>query len=258
MYNRKVLEIYQYRDCVKVVDSENLYYIADVVIVAIPWNRMQDIKFCPPLPQEIQKAPQPADNTNYVITSFLATYKDGHWRTKQFSGKYLSLEPFLVAQEYRCTTICGYYTHEEGLEPLVRSIILHKLSENFGEEMLIPLEYVQHTFELNTMAHVPLTSAWNRVIWSSSAAAGTCFRGHLGGAVQSGIRAAVNALLITRPQLVTWQDIAEIQCHNYLPRRDITGFRRWLSAWNLYDTTMYTLFVGGLVVILCHSYKKLK
>ncbi|XP_061396815.1 amine oxidase [flavin-containing] A, partial [Musca vetustissima] len=211
-YGHKVIEIQQYRDYVHVRDSQNNMYVAQAVIVAIPWNFIQEIKFRPALPLELVKPPANVNKTKHVLTSFLASYRESHWQRENYSGQYLNLEPFLITHHYHDNILYGYYIHEEGIEPLVKTIILHKLAEAFGEGMLVPLEYSQHTFEMSSVAHAPLTTPWNRVIWSSSAAAGTCYRGLLGGAVQSGYRAVMNTLLVCRPQLVTWQDISEIQC----------------------------------------------
>lgn len=122
--------------------------------------------------------------------------------------------------------------------------------------MLLPREFQQHSYELNNLAHLPLTTPWNRIIWSSSAAAGTCYRGYLGGAVQSGLRAAMNALLICRPQMVSWQDIVEVQCHNYLRHRETTWTSIFDSTCNLYNVSLYTFFICGLVLILTKAYKK--
>lgn len=256
MYWRRVCAINQYRDHVEVKDSLNEHHTAKTVILAVSWNCIQEIYFWPPLPMELRVPPLPADSEKYIMTSFLASYSDGFWRIKGFSGHFVKHEPLLIGHEYRPTIYSGYMIHEEGIEPLVRSVVLHELAKVFGEEMLLPLEFHQHSYELNSLAHLPLTTPFNRIIWSSSAAAGTCYRGRLGGAVQSGIRAAMNALLICEPQIVTWEDIAEVQCHDYLPRRETNWLSLVLSSCNLYNVTSYTLFVCGIVFLLTKVYKK--
>ncbi|XP_023308873.2 amine oxidase [flavin-containing] B [Lucilia cuprina] len=256
LYERKVIAINQYRDFVEVRDSSNEYHVAEAIILAIPWNFSQEIYFRPPLPLELQTPPSPVDSEKYIVTSFLASYTEGYWRLKGFSGCYIKHEPLLIAQEYRPTVYAGFMIHEEGIEPLVKSIVLHEFAKIFGEEMLVPREFQQHSYELNYLGHLPLTTPWNRIIWSSSAASGTCYRGRLGGAVQSGLRAAVNALLVCRPQIVTWQDIAEVQCHSYLRRRETTWSSVFLSTFNLYNVSTYTIFISGLVLILTKAYKK--
>lgn len=204
----------------------------------------------------MQTPPLPADSEKFIITSFLANYTEGYWRLKGFSGNYIKHEPFIIGHEYRSTIYSGFMVHEEGIEPLVRSIVLREFAKIFGDEMLLPSEFQQHSYELNNRAHLSLTTPWNRIIWSSSAAAATCYRGFLGGAVQSGLRAAVSALHVCRPQVVTWQDIVEVQCHNYLHRRDATWTSIFLSSWNLYNISSYTLFICGIVLILSQAYKK--
>uniref|UniRef100_A0A1I8MBQ0 monoamine oxidase n=1 Tax=Musca domestica TaxID=7370 RepID=A0A1I8MBQ0_MUSDO len=246
IYGHKVSEIFQYREHVDVLDSQNIKYTAQAIILAIPWQQIQEIQFHPPLPLELQRAPRNENKTKYVLTSFLASYREAYWQKSGYTGQYLWLEPFLMAHHYHNNIIYGHYLHEEGIEPLVKSLILHKLAEAFGEEMLLPLVYSQHTFELPALDHAPRTTPWNRVIWSSSASAGTCYRGLLGGAVQSGYRAAMNALLICRPQLVTWQDISEIQCSLNFPLRKRTFLKRWLSSWNLYSIATNVVFTYNL------------
>lgn len=256
IYGHKVSEIFQYREHVEVLDSQNIKYTAHSIILALPWQQINDIQFHPPLPLELQRAPRNENKTKYVLTSFLASYREAYWQKSGYTGQYLWLEPFLMVHQYHNNTIYGHYLHEEGIEPLVKSLILHKLAEAFGEEMLLPLEYSQHTFELPALNHAPRTTPWNRVIWSSSASAGTCYRGLLGGAVQSGYRAAMNALLICRPQLVTWQDISEIQCSLNLPLRKRTFLHRWCSSWNLYGIATNVIFVSGFILVLRCCYKK--
>lgn len=252
---RKANVINQYRDYVEVRDSENEYHIAEAIILAVPFNCIQNICFNPTLPVELQTPAVSADNEKFVITSFLARYSEGYWRIKGFSGSFIKLEPLLIAHEYRSTVYSGFMIHEEGIEPLVKSIVLHEFAKIFGQEMLLPKEFQQSSYNLNNMSHLPLTTPWNRIIWSSSAAAGTCYRGHLGGAVQSGLRAAMNALLLCRPQIVTWQDIVEIHCHKYLHRRE-TSWTSIFSTWNLYNTCSYSVFICGLVLILTTIFKK--
>lgn len=256
---RKIVRIQQYRDHVVVLDSNHEYHACEAVILAVPWNSLSDINFSPPIPLELQYPPIAADKMKYVMTSFIAKYRESHWRNLGFSGNLYCHDPFLVGYEYQeLFTYAGFVVHEEGIEPLIRSIILHKLKEKFGENMLIPVDYRQNTYELSIKSHKPLTTPWSRVIWSSSSAAGTCYRGFLGGAVQSGLRATLHALLILRPQQVKWNDIAEIQCHDYLPQRDFSMTSVWLSSWNIYDTCIYVSFTSGLLLCLCAIYKKVK
>lgn len=258
LFGRKVIAINQYREYAEVKDSTNEYHLADTIILAASWNFIQEMHFWPPLPLELQIPPSPADKDKSIITSFLINYTEGFWRLKGYSGNFNKLEPFLVGREYRPTVYSGFMIHEEGIEPLIKSVVLHELAKIFGNEMLLPQEFLQRSFNLENLAHMPLTTPWNRLIWSSSAAAATCYRGYLGGAVQSGLRAATNALLICRPQSVAWQDIAEIQCHNYLRRREATWIALNLSSFNLYNVSSYTVFVCGLLFILAKAYRKHK
>uniref|UniRef100_A0A1B0FL80 Amine oxidase n=1 Tax=Glossina morsitans morsitans TaxID=37546 RepID=A0A1B0FL80_GLOMM len=255
VYGRDVVEIHQYRSHVEVRDIANESHTADVVILAIPFNNLKRIFFWPRLPREMEKALKKRNGFQYVATSFLASYADGHWRRKGFNGDYISINPMMICHEYRPKTYCGYVVLEQGLETLTRTLVLQKLAECYGNEMLSPLEFQQRSYDVSNKNHLPLTTPWSRVIWASSAAAGTCFRGCLSGAVQSGLRAAMNALLLLRPQLVTWKDIADVQCRD-MPREQASVLTLWLSTLNLYNVTTYTAFIAGLIFVLNRFYKR--
>ncbi|KAL9894920.1 LOW QUALITY PROTEIN: putative monoamine oxidase sheepish [Glossina fuscipes fuscipes] len=255
VYGRDVVEIHQFRTHVEVRDIANESHMADVVILAIPFNNLKRIYFWPRLPREMEKSLKKHNGFQYVVTSFLASYPDGYWRRKGFNGDYIGINPLMICHEYRPKTYCGYVILEQGLETLTRTLVLQRLAEYYGNEMLSPLEFQQRSYDVSKKDHLPLTTPWSRVIWASSAAAGTCFRGCLSGAVQSGLRAAMNALLLLRPQLVTWKDIADVQCRD-MPREQASVLTLWLSTLNLYNVTTYAAFITGLIFILNRFYKR--
>ncbi|XP_011192942.1 putative flavin-containing monoamine oxidase AofH [Zeugodacus cucurbitae] len=256
LLSRQVKAIYHYKDYIEVHDSTQKMHTTDVLILAIPLNALQQINFSPPVPMEMRKLLNNKLKTRLMLTSFIAGYGDGHWRNAGYSGSFLKSEPFIVGCEYRPNVYAGMMIHNSGLEPLVRSIALNALALHFGDAMKTPHTYNQHTFELSSLAHVPLTTPWHRIVWSSSAAASTCYRGFLGGAVQSGLRAALNALLLVRPQVVTWTDVADVHCQNCPNIKDVGPLQLWMSGLNLYNVGYYTLYASSVFLALQFAYKK--
>lgn len=243
LYNHKVTEINLHRDHVTIRDSNGNHFIAQVIILAIPMDKIEEIYFWPPIPPEIKMPPLEVDEPKYVITSFLIRYIEGYWRNASYSGNFVSHNPFIVGYEYRSTIYSGYMVHEEGVEPLVQSMVLHEFARFYGDEMLKPIEYTQQTYSLHAKNHIPMTTPWGRVIWSSSAAVATCYRGFLGGAVQSGFRSALNALLFVRPQLVSWHQLSELRCKDSLSVNEQTWLSLRLSELNVYNVTSTSLVI---------------
>lgn len=256
LLSRQVKAICHYKDYIEVHDSVHNVHTTDVLVLAIPLNSLQQINFSPPVPMELRKVMNNKLKTRLMLTSFIAGYGDGHWRNAGYSGSFLKNEPFLVGYEYRPTIYGGMMIHDSGSDSLVRSIALNALAQHFGEAMKTPRTYNQHTYELSSLAHVPLTTPWHRIIWSSSAAASTCYRGFLGGAVQSGLRAALNALLLVRPQVVTWTDVADVHCQNCPNIKDVSALQLWMSGLNLYNVGYYTLYASSVFLALQFAFKK--
>ncbi|XP_020716533.1 uncharacterized protein LOC101449371 isoform X2 [Ceratitis capitata] len=257
LLSRQAKAIYHYKDYIEVHDSVQNIHTTDALILAIPLNALQQINISPTVPLEWRKMLNNArPGVRKMMTSFIASYRDGHWRNGGYSGSFLKYDPLIVGCEYRPTVYTGLMLHNDGMESLVRSMTLNALAQHFGEEMKVPHTYSQYTFELSSLQHLPLTTPWNRIIWSSSAAASTCYRGFLGGAVQSGLRASLNALLVVRPQVVTWTDVADIHCQNCPNIRDIGALKLWLSALNLYNVGYYALYASSVFLALQFAYKK--
>nr|XP_014096519.1 putative flavin-containing monoamine oxidase AofH [Bactrocera oleae] len=256
LVSRQVKSICHYKDYIEVHDSTQKVHTTDVLILAIPLNSLQQLNFLPPVPMELRKVMNNKLKLRLMLTSFIAGYGDAHWRNAGYSGSFLKNEPFIVGYEYRPNVYGGMMIHDSGSESLVRSIALKAFAENFGDAMETPYTYNQHTFELSSLAHVPLTTPWHRIVWSSSAAASTCYRGFLGGAVQSGLRAALNALLLVRPQVVTWTDVADVHCQNCPNIKDVGALQLWMSGLNLYNVGYYTLYASSVILALQFAFKK--
>ncbi|XP_067632807.1 uncharacterized protein shps [Eurosta solidaginis] len=257
LLSRQVKNICHYKDYVEVHDSAQYIHTTDALILATPLNFIQRINISPQLPVELRNVICNKLDQRKMITSFMAEYNDGHWRKAGYSGNFLKNEPFIVGYEYRPSVYVGLIVHDGTLNSMVRVTVLEALAVNFGEEMNQPHSYNEHTFELSNLGHLPLTTPWNRIIWSSSAAASTCYRGFLGGAVQSGLRAAMNAMLIVRPQVVTWTDVADVHCQNCPNINDVGIVELWMSGLNLYNVGYYTLYASSIILALQFAYKKL-
>jgi len=162
----------------------------------------------------------------------------------------------VVGYENQPAEYCGYIMHSVEESNSVRETVLDLLSDHFGEEMQSPLTYKQQTMELSTTLNKPFTKPWLRVIWSGSASAATRNRNLMGGAVESGVRAAVNALYVVRPQVVSWRDLQEIQDKNPYEGVSLSRVSALLSRINLYNFTFYSVFVIGLVLLLNFGYSQ--
>ncbi|XP_055904925.1 probable flavin-containing monoamine oxidase A [Eupeodes corollae] len=246
----KVVEVCHHNDYVEVTETNGSIHCARVVILAIPCNQIEDIFITPPIPLEYEI---PYLGDKYYITSFLVEYDEPHWRRGGFSGSFYSADPPIFAQQHKQTSLVGYVMHEHGFELLIRSILLKSLAESFGKEMTEPVKYHQQTFEQISLMNLPCTTPWNRIIWSSTSMA-TLYRGCLNGAVQSGLRAAVHALLILRPQSVIWQDLAEIQKASVVYRYP-SHWDLMKSSWNVYNTAVYSTIALVAFCMLRYRHK---
>ncbi|XP_001358764.3 putative flavin-containing monoamine oxidase AofH [Drosophila pseudoobscura] len=256
--NVQVVKVQHFKDYVELTDAQGEKYTAQAVILAIPWNKVQQLEFEPPIPKDFCPPPKGKVKNSRLITQFSLSYKKCHWAEAGFSGNFLSSKPLVCGHECHQATYCGYMVHSPEEEGSVQQTVLDLLSSQFGDGMRQPLQYQQSTAELSMVRHKPLVTPWHRVIWSSSSTVGTNYRNLMGGAVQSGVRAAVNALYVVRPQVVSWKDLLEVRETNPYercsPPSRLSGL---LSRLNLYNVTFYSFFLLGLIWLLkigyCHS-----
>ncbi|XP_034664559.1 putative flavin-containing monoamine oxidase AofH isoform X1 [Drosophila subobscura] len=256
--NVRVVRVQHFKDYVELTDALGEKYTAQALILAIPWNKVERIQFEPPIPKDFCPPPKAKLKPGRLITQFSLSYSKCHWAEAGYSGNFLSSKPLVCGHECRQATYCGYMVHSAQESDSVRQTVLDLLASHYGDEMREPLKYQQSTTELSMARHKPQVTPWHRVIWSSSSAVATNYRSLMGGAVQSGVRAAVSALFVVRPQLVSWVDMLEVRETNPYERcRPPDRLSSLLSRLNLYNVTFYSFFILGLLWLLkigyCHA-----
>ncbi|XP_030376417.1 probable flavin-containing monoamine oxidase A isoform X2 [Scaptodrosophila lebanonensis] len=254
--NRKVTDVEHFKNYVLVTDSSGNRYTAEAVIMAIPWNNVEQINFMPAMPERFRAEPRVAVKSKRVITQFSVSYSKSFWDLLGYSGHFLCSSPFIVGHENRPATFSGYMLHAPAQDGDVRRVVLQQLAKHFGKEMLEPIDYNENSFGLSVTLHKPQIRPWNRIIWSSSSAVGTYYRNLMGGAVDSGLRAAVNALFVVRPQVVGWKDLLDMQEKDLYKSETPSRVKGLLSRLNLYNVTFYSVFVLGLIFLLNLGYQR--
>ncbi|KAM8706361.1 hypothetical protein ACLKA7_010610 [Drosophila subpalustris] len=254
--NVKVVKVKHFKDYVEVTTSLGKPYTAQAVILAMPWERVLELEFEPPLPKRYLKQTVHKEGPKKLLTQFYMRYNKSHWVYQGYSGNFLNVQPFVVGYENQPSEYCGYMMHSKDESVSVKETVYDLLREHFGEEMQSPLEYKEQTMELNTTLNKPQTRPWLRVIWAGSASGATRNRNLMGGAVESGIRAAVSALYVVRPQVVSWRDLQEVQDKKFYEGISLSNMTGFLSRVNLYNFTFYSVFVIGLVFLLNFGYSQ--
>ncbi|KAH8306183.1 hypothetical protein KR018_003616 [Drosophila ironensis] len=254
--NCRAVKLEHFRNYVEVTDDKGNKYTAEAVILAIPWNKVERIEFQPPIPDHFlpPRAPKTGKNPHRLITQFDLNYGKPIWTELGFSGNFLSTEPLVSGHESRFSTICGYILHTPKDQRDAMDMVIDTLAAEFGDEMRRPSQCHCCTDELNVVLHKPQVQPWHRVIWSSSSTMGTTYRNLIGGAVQSGIRAAVNALFVVRPQVVSWKDMPRDRERSVCDKESPGRLAGLLSRLNLYNVTFYSCFVLGVTCLLNIGY----
>ncbi|XP_017105139.2 uncharacterized protein shps [Drosophila bipectinata] len=256
--NCKAVKLEHFKNYVQVTDDEGYKFTAEAVILAIPWNKVQKLEFVPPIPKAFQ--PPPASKgrkkPHRVISQFHLGYGKSFWADRGYSGNFLNSDPMVSGHESQMSTLCGYMLHSPEEQDEALETVIDLLAKEFGEEMRRPLECHCFAEELNEALHKPQIKPWHRIIWSSSSAVGTSYRSLMGGAVQSGVRAAVNALFVVRPQVVSWKDMLDDREKGSSERESAGRLTGLFSRLNLYNVTFYSCFVLGLIWLLNFGYSR--
>ncbi|KAH8381365.1 hypothetical protein KR093_003476 [Drosophila rubida] len=252
--NVTVVKVNHFKDYVEVVDDSGGRYTAQAVILALPWDRVSELEFYPALPKQFQTQFE-RKTPRILLTQFYMRYSRSFWIYHGYTGDFSTIEPFMVGFEHMPSEYSGYIVHADGELGNVQETVLDMLAEPFGEEMRSPLEYNHQTMRLNTSLSKPQTKPWLRVIWAGSSSVATKNRNLMGGAVESGIRAAVNALYVVRPQVVSWRDLSDIQDKKLYDGVSHNHFSTLLSRLNVYNFTFYSVFIIGIIVLLNFGYR---
>lgn len=251
--NEKVLKINHFKDYVEVVTTKSEPYTAQAVILAIPWDKICKLEFNPPIPKPYANKLICAKGKKRVLTQYLMHYNKSYWETCGFSGEFMNTMPMVVGSVYRPGEYGGYILHSKD-ESNLKEIVTGLLSEYFGQEMMEPRDFQQETIQINGLLGQPQTEPWLRVIWSSSSVGATNNRNLMGGAVESGLRAAINALYLVRPQVVSWRDLKSVSERPSNATYTSSILPTFFSRLNLYNFTFYSFVVIGLVVVLNYGY----
>ncbi|XP_017046753.1 uncharacterized protein LOC108091882 isoform X2 [Drosophila ficusphila] len=256
--NCRAVKVEHFKNYVQITDELGNKHTAQSVILAIPWNRVQKLEFEPRIPKVFLPplATKAGQKQHRLITQFQLQYGKSIWSDLGYSGNFLNSNPLISSHECRQSTLCGFVLHSPEDQYGVLEEVVNLLADQFGEEMRQPLDFQCSTDELSVTLHKPQTKPWHRIIWSSSSAVGTNYRSLMGGAVQSGVRAAVNALFVVRPQVVSWKDMLDERPKNPYESNRTSRLRGLLSRLNLYNVTFYSFFVIGLIWLLNLGYNR--
>lgn len=205
----KVTQIIQASDSYVLNDSKGNNFKTKAVVLAVPWNCVMSINIYPELPKELNV---PSFPSKYMMSSFLIQYDQPHWRAKGYSGSsYQDGELPLVSYEVNVSTIYGFILHtEDNLNLVDKLYICGTLSKIFGPEMKNPAAFSMRSFLQATILNVPQVSPYGHLVWGSSCTS-TVYRGLLNGAVQGGLRAALNVMSLLHPQTVNYEDFKAVK-----------------------------------------------
>lgn len=232
--NTVVTEICQFENSAHVYTENGDHIEAVLVVLAIPWQDVQQIKFLPNLPTEhrIQSG-----NYKNFVTHFKVKFHQIIWH--DITNFSILHQPDMVYYATDARTISGLIFHnEENSHQIYGESILTRIKKNFGRNIDKPVEWHQKTWIQSPILSLPPIAPWNRIIWSSSNSA-TQYRGYLSGAVQSGYRAALLSLQILRPQTIHWQDIRDVESAHVVKER-IKYFDWFLTSFSVYNICFYS------------------
>lgn len=243
--NTKVTNIYNYRRSVLVKTNRDFKFHCQVLVLAIPWNEIEQIKFFPDIPNELRLPYQ--GNKNFV-SCFTAQFNEDYWRCNGYNGSFMCHNPHTIIFETGPNKLSGRVWHDEDFEQILEPYIMKILQETICNPIGVPLLWNQDTWEQTILTGKPPTTPWNNIVWASTNSS-TSYRGFMNGAVQSGLRAALSSLLTLRPQSVTWMDFDEVQVANVVTPK-VDGLKMAISSVSLYDM----IFYGSIIFITVSGY----
>ncbi|XP_078610498.1 putative flavin-containing monoamine oxidase A [Branchiostoma floridae x Branchiostoma japonicum] len=242
--NQPVTHITQQADGVTVTTAAGRTVQAQRVICSVPPHLAGRIEYSPPLPMERDHLTQnmPVGHT----IKYVATYRRAFWRDRDFSGEVVAYDrtadvdgcdtgPIQIA--YDNTTgngnpglvafMCANYAKQWASRSIEqrKAAVLKKFAEYFGEEAYDPLDFAEKDWgtepynggcPISIMGPGVITNfipalrrPCGRIHWAGTETA-SLWCGFMNGAVQSGIRAAVEVLSATSPHLLSEADRQEL------------------------------------------------
>nr|XP_022920622.1 amine oxidase [flavin-containing] A [Onthophagus taurus] len=207
-------------------------------IISVPPSKLLEIKFKPPLNPGKLKVLREMQGKTWI--RFIATYKEPFWEKKELNGDVFintkrAVKIVLNVSVPNCHVLTGLVDVQQFQEDFSNHDleVLQQLSEYFGEEALDPLDYIERSWpessQESAMCCNPsklgimkdfheIRRPIGRLFFAGSETA-TYWYGHISGAIQTGLRAAMEVLFEIRPQVLCYEDIAEL-----IPRRKMVSY----------------------------------
>lgn len=194
----RVIEVFFSGEQYLIRDSECKTYKSTAVILAIPWNSVMRLDIYPVLPLECRV---PYLTERSLMSSFCVTYKKSLWRDLGYSGSFvLDGDQPLICFEQKPLTLCGVVLHNNiKITSMDKASILERLRPYLGEDIFETSSFAVRCFEQSTILNHPQTEPFYNLIWASSCGS-VVNRGLLSGSIESGLRAATNAIKILSPE----------------------------------------------------------
>lgn len=246
-------EVRQTQSGINLVCENSQVVRSDVIVLAIPLQNVQQVRFFPDLPVGLVS---PKIESRFV-TSFVCKFNREFWKTDVPTATFMFHSPHMVAYPFdRDRSLAGLIFHDPSWEE--HSVQQHVLNKLVSEDQIADIHSVQwneRTWQQSAIRGIPTTSTWKRIVWAGTNS-GQLYRGFSNGAVQGGMRAAYLVLTMLRPAVVGWEDLAEIQKANVVHRRSMGVWDRWLLSWNVYNSVQYFVVLPGCVWMFYCAYRR--
>ncbi|CAH1115942.1 unnamed protein product [Phaedon cochleariae] len=224
---QRVLEISCKEKYVEVITDEYSYCCFNVIVAVSPEDILK-IKFSPDLSKETHQSL--TGMSSHPVTTFLVTYQKEFWQEKQLSGDIYIFDRFhrkgLIDFCWNISNLnmpvlygriftSGAIPQNKQATDIYKERILEELSEFLGEEASYPTDYYEKTWYGNSCQMFCGQSGIimndekrinDRIYWAGAETSAEWY-GQLAGAVNSGIKAALEVLYDLRPSVLTTDDL---------------------------------------------------
>lgn len=232
---------------------------ARTVIVAIPWQEVERIKFGPSLPAELRIA---NPRHRHMISAFVLRYAEPFWRNEYHTGSmmhFFGAGEALIVYETGGATLAGMLFHQRtdaAFDPVLE-MVMPWLCERFSQAFETPAAASYKTWEQAAVRGRTPTAVWQQIVWASSNS-GALWRGHLNGAVQAGQRAAYQTLNALQANSIGEQDLSRLHNKNE-PAPKLSGrLEMWCASLNVYGCARWLIGVPlacGTAYALVHKWR---